>query len=84
MQDIINSKRVNETLLKNVEEMFDLEYEIKMKAQLKYLEKVEKRNMGKANGIFAKMNHEYLWTPTTAYYVGAVVTFYLLKKKFKF
>ena len=32
VQDIVNSKKVNETLLINVEEMFELEFDIKMKA----------------------------------------------------
>ena len=37
-QQILNSTKVNEALLNNVERMFDLEFELKQKAQLKYLQ----------------------------------------------
>ena len=42
IQDVVNSKKVNQSLLQNTQEMFELEFDIKMKAQLKYLEYREK------------------------------------------
>ena len=42
IQDVVNSKKVNQSLLLNTNEMFELEFDIKMKAQLKYLEYREK------------------------------------------
>ena len=32
VQNLVNSKKVNESFLKNVEEMFELEFDIKMRA----------------------------------------------------
>ena len=43
VQNIVNSKKVNQVLLNNVENMIDLEFDIKMKAQLQYLQLVESR-----------------------------------------
>lgn len=38
IEDIINSKRINEVLLDKAEELFSLEFNLKQKAQLKYLQ----------------------------------------------
>ena len=38
IQKFVNSEKINETLLDHTERMFDLEFIIKQKAQLKYLE----------------------------------------------
>ena len=68
-------------MLQNVEEMFDLEYELKMKAQLRYLEVKEKQKSRK--GIMSAIRHEYLWTPTTTFYVGSLAVFMVLRNKYK-
>ena len=81
MQDIVNSKKVNETLLKNVNEMFELEFDIKMKAQLLYMESKQRR--GDRKGFLSAMRHEYLWTPSTIFYAGSVIMFFLMRKKYK-
>ena len=82
VQDIVNSKKVNQALLVNVHDMFEIEHEIKMTAQLKYLEFREKDNKRK-NGFLAAMRHDYLWTATTGFYVGAVLGFMIMRKRFK-
>jgi hypothetical protein len=38
IEDIVNSKRINELLLDKAEELFTLEFNLKQKAQLKYLQ----------------------------------------------
>ena len=38
IEDIVNSKRINEVLLDKAEELFTLEFTLKQKAQLKYLQ----------------------------------------------
>lgn len=38
IEDIVNSKRINEVLLDKAEELFSLEFNLKQKAQLKYLQ----------------------------------------------
>ena len=72
---------MNETLLINVEEMFELEFDIKMKAQLKYLEMKEKSKQRK--GFLSAIRHEYLWTPTTTFYLGSFLAFLFIRNKFK-
>ena len=76
---MVNSKKVNQSLLDNCQHMFDLEFDIKMKAQLKYMEVVEKRKERK--GIWQAMKHDYLWSPTSTYYVGATFAFLLMKRR---
>ena len=38
IQKFVNSEKINESLLDHSERMFDLEFIVKQKAQLKYLE----------------------------------------------
>jgi|LauGreDrversion4_2_1035121.scaffolds.fasta_scaffold1217559_1 hypothetical protein len=38
LQKIVNSRKVNLALLDNAQKMFDLEFELKQKAQLKYMQ----------------------------------------------
>lgn len=38
IEDIVNSKRINEVLLDKAEELFALEFTLKQKAQLKYMQ----------------------------------------------
>ena len=61
--------------------MFELEYEIKMKAQLKYLEGQDKSKQRK--GLWNAMSHDYLWTPTTTFYMGTLALFMILRHKYK-
>ena len=60
--------------------MFELEFDIKMKAQLKYLEQKEKSKSRK--GFLNAVRHEYLWTPTTTFYLGAVFLFMIARNKY--
>jgi hypothetical protein len=43
IEDIVNSKRINEVLLDKAEELFTLEFTLKQKAQLKYLQEKQKK-----------------------------------------
>ena len=79
IQEVINSKRVNESLLINCKRMFDAEFEIKMMAQLKYMEKNERRKTRR--GFWAGLKHDYFWSPTTTYYLGAMASFMLVRKR---
>ncbi|CDW71814.1 UNKNOWN [Stylonychia lemnae] len=82
IEDVINSKRVNNLLLDKAEELFTLEFNLKQKAQLKYLQIKQKK--GKRNVMFMdQLTHEYLWSPTPAYYVGTFFSFLYIKRKFK-
>jgi hypothetical protein len=40
---ILNSSKVNEALLHHAEQMFDLEFQLKQRAQLKYLAEKQKK-----------------------------------------
>jgi hypothetical protein len=60
--------------------MFELEFDIKMKAQLKYLETKEKQKQRK--GFLSAIRHEYLWTPTTTFYIGSCILFLIVRNKF--
>ena len=59
--------------------MFDLEFDIKMKAQLQYMQVCEKRKQRK--GVWQALKHDYLWTPTSTYYIGAIALFLAMKRK---
>ena len=61
--------------------MFELEFDIKMKAQLKYMEK--KQASKRRDGFFSTLQHEYLWTPTTTYYLAALGLFMFIRKKYQ-
>ena len=80
MQDVVNSKQVNQTLLNACSDLFELEYEIKMKAQLKYLEKKDKESGRK--GFMHALRHDYLWTPTTSFYLGSLIAFTIVRRQF--
>jgi hypothetical protein len=43
VEDIINSRKINEVLLEKTEELFDLEFMLKQKAQLKYMKEKQKQ-----------------------------------------
>ncbi len=80
VQNLVNSTKVNESFLQNVEEMFELEFDIKMRAQLKYMEVFSKRK--RKVGLWDTIRHEYLWTPTTNYYVGTIFLFIFLRRSY--
>ena len=52
-----------------------------MKAQLKYMEANQKKKDRK--GILNAMRHDYLWAPTTTFYIGSSLVFVLLKNRLK-
>ena len=45
--DVLNSESVNRAFLRNAELVFELEKELKLKAQLRYLEEVQKKRQSK-------------------------------------
>jgi hypothetical protein len=80
IDDIINSRKINEVLLDKAEELFHLEFTLKQKAQLKYLQEKQK----KAQHRFKMLNwlsHEFLWSPTPAYYLFTFGIFIYAKKR---
>ena len=68
-------------IVNHVDEMFELEFDVKMKAQLKYME--VKASRKHREGLFNALRHDYLWTPTTTFYLGASLVFFLLRKRQK-
>ena len=61
--------------------MFELEFEIKMKAQMKYLEMKDKQK--RTHGFRGMLQHDYLWTPTTTFYCGSFLLFLFVRNKMK-
>jgi hypothetical protein len=62
--------------------MFDLEFTVKQKAQLKYLqEKTNKfHSRLKLLNIFS---HEFLWSPTPVYYAGSFLLYLMVKNRMR-
>ena len=78
---IINSTKMNEALVMNAAAMFDLEFILKQKAQLKYL---QYRTMTQSKSrIMQYLNHQFLWTPTPTFYLGTLFLYFIIKKRFK-
>jgi hypothetical protein len=77
----LNSPKVNEAVLDNIEVMFETEFILKQKAQLKYLESKSKK-MKSRGFILNSFSHEFLWTATPAYYVSSFMLFILLKNRY--
>mmetsp|Transcript_17008 Transcript_17008/g.28742 ORF Transcript_17008/g.28742 Transcript_17008/m.28742 type:complete len:135 (-) Transcript_17008:20-424(-) len=48
---------------------------------MKYLEANNSRNQ--RGGFRSLMNHQYLWTPTPSFYIVTVMTFLLIKERFR-
>jgi hypothetical protein len=82
LQQVINSSKVNEALLNNVDAMFNIEFNIKQKAQLKYLQ-VKTQRKSKRFQTLNFLSHEFLWTPTPIYYLFTAATFMLVKKRLR-
>mgnify|MGYP001269976556 FL=1 len=72
---------MNEALVANAGAMFELEFVLKQKAQLKYLES-RMKNQSKSR-MFQYLQHEFLWNPTPSFYLGTVVVYFMIKKKFR-
>ena len=69
------------TLMTHAERMFDLEFVLKQKAQLKYLEDKQNRQWG--SKLLAYFQHDFLWSPTPLYYLGAFLSYLTVKNRFK-
>ena len=82
VQDIVNSKKVNQTLLHNANEMFEIENELKLKAQLRYLEMREK-DTRRREGIAGAMRHDFLWSATPAFYAGSIFLYFIVRRRYK-
>ena len=82
IHQIVNSKKVNEALLDQTEELFELEFTLKQKAQLKYLQ-VKSTKFQTRFKILNMLSHEFLWAPTPVYYVMTSFMYFLLKNKFR-
>mmetsp|Transcript_28678 Transcript_28678/g.33698 ORF Transcript_28678/g.33698 Transcript_28678/m.33698 type:complete len:138 (-) Transcript_28678:184-597(-) len=78
---LINSPKMNEALVGNAAVMFDLEFILRQKAQLKYLQ-VKSKNQS-ASKIASMFNHSFLWSPTPMYYFTTFVAFVVLRRKFR-
>ena len=59
--------------------MFDLEFVVKQKAQLKYMQ--HKQSIKWNRNLFNMFQHEFLWSPTPLYYVGTFVFYRLIRKR---
>lgn len=82
VEDIVNSKRVNEALLDKAEELFALEFTLKQKAQLKYMQEKQKKAANRVK-LLNLLSHEYLWSPTPIYYCVAVIAFITARRKWR-
>jgi hypothetical protein len=80
IEDIVNSKRINEALLDKAEELFALEFSLKQKAQLKYMQEKQKKSATRVK-LLNMLSHEYLWSPTPIYYCIAVFLFTVARRK---
>ena len=81
IHDILNSRKVNEALLLNAEEMFHLEADLKLKAQLRYMEEKQKKQQRRMK-FFNYLSHEFLWSPTPVYYFVTLLFFIVIKKRY--
>ena len=61
--------------------MFDLEFILRQKAQLKYLQ-VKQKNQTTSK-IASMLNHSFLWSPTPMYYLTTLTLFVVLRRKFR-
>ena len=73
---------MNEALMDNTERMLDLEFVVKQKAQLKYLQ--AKQQKFKTRLMFINMlSHDFLWSPTPAYYIVTLFIWQIAKSKIR-
>eukprot|EP00347_Sterkiella_histriomuscorum_P001492 403371827 len=83
IEDIVNSKKVNTLLLDKCEELFTLEFNLKQKAQLKYLQVQQQNSKKNRMWLLEIFTHEYLWSPTPLYYATTLLVYFGLKRKYK-
>lgn len=81
IEDIVNSKRINEVLLDKAEELFALEFTLKQKAQLKYLQEKQKKSQNRIK-LLNLLSHEFLWSPTPIYYCVTVALFMMMRRRY--
>lgn len=62
--------------------MFELEFSIKQKAQLKYLQNKQKLKQSRMK-LMNLLSHDYLWSPTPIYYVSTFVLYVWARRKWK-
>ena len=67
-------------LLDKAEELFSLEFTLKQKAQLKYLQEKQKKAANRVK-LLNILSHEYLWSPTPIYYCITVVLFMFARRR---
>ena len=60
--------------------MFNLEFILKQKAQLKYIQSKQGKRIERLPMMNA-LSHEYLWSPTPIYYVGTIGFYMFFKKR---
>ena len=69
---------MNEALIDNAAAMYDLEFILRQKAQLKYL---QKQVQSTSNSVLWRMlEHHFLWSPTPTYYLATIVAFLFIKR----
>ena len=81
IHQIINSTKMNEALVENAGAMFELEFILKQKAQLSYLQ-YKKTNTSNSR-IMQYISHEFLWTPTPIFYLGTAFVYIIIKRRMK-
>ena len=81
IQKFVNSDKINNALLDHTERMFDLEFIVKQKAQLTYFQAKQKKFQNR-NRFLNAFSHEFLWSPTPAYYFGTFVTYMMIRRKY--
>ena len=67
-------------MLNASERMFDMEFILKQKAQLKYIQTKQSKRIERLP-LMNALSHEYLWSPTPIYYVGTFAFYMFFKKK---
>ena len=78
---LINSAKMNEALVGNAAAMFDLEFILKQKAQLKYLQ--AKSQQQSNSKLLQMLNHSFLWSPTPSFYVFTMALYLVLRRRFR-
>jgi hypothetical protein len=58
--------------------MFESEFVLKQKAQLKYLQQKQNKKTTRMP-LMNMLSHEFLWSPTPIYYLGAMILYTLGK-----
>jgi len=78
---LINSTKMNEALVENAATMFELEFLLRQKAQLKYLQRKMKNES--VSKIMNMLNHQFLWQPTPLFYIATAFGFLLAKNRYR-